>query len=421
MPPQAGARVRLPTRTAEYATYHTPHETPATGTVPAPAVGCGVKSTAVRQRRRRWLFGGALALVLLLGAATTWVLSLPQFGGGLDGERLARARANPHYHDGRFVNPLPPAGYTLADAWNLLAGQFGDEVRSPPGPIPVLAVEPAALKAISATPGLQAFWLGHAGVYVAIDGVRLLVDPVFAEYASPFEIGPRRFHPPPLRLEDLPPIDAVLITHDHYDHLDMRTVQHLARSGTAFFVPFGIGAHLQVWGVPAGQIHDMEWWQERPLRGVRIVSTPSRHCSGRGLTDQRATLWTSWAVVGSRHRFYVSGDTGYSDHFRTIGDRYGPFDLAFIKIGAYGPGAPWLDIHMSAEDAVRAHVDVRARRLFPVHWGTFNLAFHTWDEPIRRAVAAAQRERVELLTPRIGETVDADRPFPFNPWWERVR
>ena len=380
-----------------------------------------MKPPLLRRRHVRWLLGGSLAFVLAVVAAAAWVLSLPVFGGRLEGERLARARANPHFHDGRFVNPLPPAGYTLADAWNLLVGQFGDEVRSPPAPIPVLPVDSAALKAAPPTPGLQALWLGHAGVYIAIDGVRLLVDPVFAEYASPFEIGPRRFHPPPLRLDDLPPIDAVLITHDHYDHFDMRTVRHLAQRGTAFFVPLGIGAHLQVWGVPVAQIREMEWWQEEALRGVRIVSTPSRHYSGRGLTDQRATLWTSWSVLGTRHRFYVSGDTGYSDHFRTIGERFGPFDLAFVKIGAYGPGAPWLDIHMSAEDAVRAHVDVRARRLFPVHWGTFNLAFHAWDEPIRRAVAAARRERVELLTPRVGEIVDADRTFAFNPWWERVR
>jgi len=380
-----------------------------------------MKPPLLRRRHVRWLLGGSLAFVLAVVAAAAWVLSLPVFGGRLEGERLARARANPHFHDGRFVNPLPPAGYTLADAWNLLVGQFGDEVRSPPAPIPVLPVDSAALKAAPPTRGLQALWLGHAGVYIAIDGVRLLVDPVFAEYASPFEIGPRRFHPPPLRLDDLPPIDAVLITHDHYDHFDMRTVRHLAQRGTAFFVPLGIGAHLQVWGVPVAQIREMEWWQEEALRGVRIVSTPSRHYSGRGLTDQRATLWTSWSVLGTRHRFYVSGDTGYSDHFRTIGERFGPFDLAFVKIGAYGPGAPWLDIHMSAEDAVRAHVDVRARRLFPVHWGTFNLAFHAWDEPIRRAVAAARRERVELLTPRVGEIVDADRTFAFNPWWERVR
>jgi L-ascorbate metabolism protein UlaG (beta-lactamase superfamily) len=222
-------------------------------------------------------------------------------------------------------------------------------------------------------------------------------------------------------LAELPAIDAVLITHDHYDHLDMRTIQHLASRGSTFFVPLGIGAHLQAWGVPAAQLREMEWWQEQTLRGVRIVSTPSRHYSGRGLTDKNATLWGSWSVVGARHRFYVSGDTGYSDHFRSIGERLGPFDLSFVKIGAYGPGAPWLDIHMSAEDAVRAHRDVRARRMFPVHWGTFNLAFHAWDEPIERALAAARAGQVELLTPRVGEMVNADQAFASSAWWRALR
>ena len=141
------------------------------------------------------------------------------------------------------------------------------------------------------------------------------------------------------------------------------------------------------------QIRELEWWQEHTLRAVRIVSTPSRHYSGRGLTDRNSTLWTSWAVIGGQHRIYVSGDTGYSDHFRTIGEKRGPFDMAFIKIGAYGPGAPWLDIHMTAEDAVRAHLDVGAKVLFPVHWSTFNLALHAWDEPIRRTLAAAHFAR----------------------------
>jgi L-ascorbate metabolism protein UlaG (beta-lactamase superfamily) len=198
-------------------------------------------------------------------------------------------------------------------------------------------------------------------------------------------------------------------------------VQHLASLGTAFFVPLGIGAHLQAWGVPEAQVRELEWWKEEALKGVRIVSTPSRHYSGRGLTDRNATLWGSWSVIGPQHRFYVSGDTGYSDHFRAIGERFGPFDLSFIKVGAYGPGAPWLDIHMSPEDAVRAHRDVRARRLFPVHWGTFNLAFHAWDEPIKRTLAAARESQAEVLTPRIGEIVDADRAFAPNPWWESVR
>jgi L-ascorbate metabolism protein UlaG (beta-lactamase superfamily) len=374
------------------------------------------------RRPGRRLIKVVLVLVLLLAAAAAFVLQTPPFGGKLAGDRLARARANPHYHDGAFVNPLPPAGYRAADVWNLITGQFfGDEVREPQSPIPVLAVAPETLKNPRPAPGLRAFWIGHASVFIEIDGVRLLVDPIFSDRASPFDIGPKRFHPPPIRLADLPWIDAVLITHDHYDHLDMQTVQHLARRGAAFFVPLGIGAHLQAWGVATSQVHELEWWNEEALKGVRIISTPSRHYSGRGLTDQNATLWSSWSVIGAQHRFYVSGDTGFSDHFRTIGERLGPFDMSFIKIGAYGPGAPWLDIHMNPEDAVRAHRELRARRLFPVHWGTFNLAFHAWDEPIKRTLAAARASQVELLTPRIGEIVDADLPFAPNPWWETVR
>jgi len=357
---------------------------------------------------------------MLAAAAAAYILSLPQFGGRLEGERLARARNNPQYRDGKFVNVVPQASYRPGDVWAMFAGQFlGNEVRSPPAPIPVQAVAPETLT--TASSGLRAFWIGHASVYIEIDGVRMLVDPIFSEYASPFEFGPRRFHPPPITRDDLPKIDAVLITHDHYDHLDMRTIRQLAGRGATFFVPLGIGAHLQAWGVPEAQVREMEWWQEQPLKDVRVISTPSRHYSGRGLTDARATQWTSWTVIGAGHRFYVSGDTGYSDHFRAIGDKFGPFDLSFIKIGAYGPGAPWLDIHMSAEDALRAHADLRAKRLFPVHWGTFNLAFHAWDEPIKRAVAAARANKAELLTPRVGEMIDTDQAFASNPWWEAVR
>ena len=368
-------------------------------------------------RRRRWPIV-VIGVLLLIGAAVVAILSLPQFGGKASGERLTRMRANPHFHDGRFVNDLPPAGYTFADVRALFVGQFfGDEIRVPPEPIPVVAVDPDSLRSAPPALGLRAFWIGHASVYVELDGVRMLIDPIFSEYASPFDIGPRRFHPPPIALADLPPVDAVLITHDHYDHLDMRTVQQLAQRGSVFFVPLGIGAHLQAWGVPEAQIRDLEWWQEARLHGLRVVSTPSRHYSGRGLTDKDATLWTSWSVIGAKHRFYVSGDTGYSDHFARIGERFGPFDMAFFKIGAYGPGAPWLDIHMSPEDAVRAHREVRARRMFPVHWGTFNLAFHAWNEPVRRTLAAAAANQVELLTPRVGEMVDADLPFESTPWY----
>ena len=382
----------------------------------------------VGSRPRRWLLRLSIALALLGAAVATagWgVLSLPTFGARMSGARLERAQANPQYHDGRFVNVQPEAPTTLAAIGDYVVRQFGgDEVRVPPAPIPVLAVDKAALAAPPAASGLRAFWIGHASVYVELDGMRLLLDPVFAERASPLTmIGPRRFHPPPIALADLPPVDAVLISHDHYDHLDMDAVQMLARRGARLFVPLGVGAHLERWGVPAAQIVELEWWQERTLKGVQIVCTPTRHYSGRGLTDRSATLWSSWSVLGPRHRFFYSGDTGYSTHFREVGARFGPFDLAFIKIGAYGPGQSWIDIHMPPEQSVQALRDLGAKRLFPVHWSTFNLAYHDWDEPIRRTLAAAQRGGggVEVVTPRIGEWVDAERPFASTAWWEGVR
>jgi len=382
-------------------------------------------AAAARRGHPRRFARALLWLALLAGvlvAAGCGVLSQPQFGAAMSGARLERAKANPQYRDGRFVNLEPETPTPFGAMLGYLVRQFsGDEVRVPPSPLPVLAIDKTALDAAPPASGLRAFWIGHASVYVEIDGLRLLLDPVFAERVSPIPIGPTRFHPPPIALADLPKIDAVLVSHDHYDHLDMATVQHLAARGTRFFVPLGIGAHLERWGVPLAQIEEMEWWQRKALGGVEFVCTPTRHYSGRGLGDRSATLWSSWSVLGPQHRFVYSGDTGYGTHFQEIGSRLGPFDVAFVKIGAYGPGASWLDIHMSPEQAVQAHRDLRARRMFPVHWSTFNLAYHDWDEPIRRTLAEARRSGVELVTPRLGEWVDADREFASTAWWEAVR
>jgi len=362
-----------------------------------------------------------VAVAAALVAVGCAVLSQPQFGAPMAGARLERALANPHYIDGRFVNLEPEAPSTTSLFEYIVRQLSGDEVREPPAPVPVLAVDKTLLEAPPPASGLRAFWIGHASTYVEIDGLRLLLDPVFAERVSPLPVGPRRFHAPPIALTALPRIDAVLISHDHYDHLDMDTVRHLAQRGSRFYVPLGIGAHLELWGIPPAQIEELEWWQERSLGQVRIVCTPTRHYSGRGLSNRSTTLWSSWSVIGPQHRFFYSGDTGYATLFRDIGTRLGPFDMAFIKIGAYGPGAAWTDIHMTPEQAVQVHRDVRARRMFPVHWSTFNLAYHDWDEPIRRTVAEASRVGVELVTPRVGEMVDADRVFESIRWWEAVR
>lgn len=366
-------------------------------------------------------FIGFLVVCLLVFVAGYVILSQSPFGGAVSGERLERVQANAQYRGDAFVNVEPQAPFELSNVGTFISESFFyDEIRVPPSDIPVISVDSNALQ-LAQEPILKAFWIGHASVYVEIDGIRVLIDPVFSEYASPFDIGPKRFHPPPIALEDLPKIDAVVISHDHYDHLDLKTITHLAKNGTLFFVPLGVGAHLEVWRIPSGQIKEFEWWQSEMVGNVKIISTPSRHYSGRGLGDYKATLWSSWSVIGPQHRFFYSGDTGYSTLFKEIGKRFGPFDIGFIKVGAYGPGQGWIDIHMDPEHAVKVHQDIQGKRMFPVHWGTFNLGYHDWDEPIKRTIAAAEKEQIDLVTPQIGEMVWANQSFDSKSWWEQVK
>ena len=367
------------------------------------------------------IFGRKFLVVTALAiAAAGLTVNGCSFGGNLSGERLARAEASPHYEDDAFFNEERPA--PLGITWGFVKAQFfGDEVRVPPSAVPVVSVDPNTFGS-PPTPGLRAIWFGHASVLIEIDGHRVMVDPVFSERASPVQFaGPKRFHPPPLALADLKGIDAVMISHDHYDHLDRAVIEHLAAQGTQFYVPLGVGAHLAGWGVPEDQINDMEWGQSGKVGELTIMSTPSRHYSGRGVFDYKETLWSSWSVLGPQHRMFYSGDTGYSKLFGPTGENYGPFDLAIIKVGAYGPGKNWLDIHMTPEDAIRVHKDVKGKRMLPVHWATFNMGHHAWDEPIKRALAAAREHGVDLVTPRVGEVVVAGEAFPSQPWWEAVK
>jgi L-ascorbate metabolism protein UlaG (beta-lactamase superfamily) len=361
-----------------------------------------------------------VAVLAFLVVGSVLLLSIfSSFGGAISGERLKRVQASPHYHGGQFANAHLHPPLKAGDVWDyLIEYLFGDQVRIPPSTVPVLAIQPASMQAPPA-PGLRAVWLGHSSVYVELDGLRLLVDPVFSDYSSPVHgVGPKRFHPPPIAMKDLPKIDAVMISHDHFDHLDMRTVQYLASKETHFVVPLGVGAHLDEWNVPKGQITELDWWETTEIGGLKIICTPAQHYSGRGIFDYKATLWSSWAVIGPKHRFYYSGDTGFADHFQQIGNRFGPFDLGIIRIGQYGPGASWIYSNMNPEDAIKAHLAIKARRMLPVHWGTFGLAFHDWDEPINRAVRAANEQHVDLVTPRVGEVVIVGKAFRSHRWWE---
>lgn len=365
-------------------------------------------------KRKKRVLGFILSFVIVfLVFAFIDTRQLRTFGGTPHGARFDRLKNNPMFQNGVLDNipPVPllaPGTYVQVTRRQL----FGSEVRRPPFAVPVIRPQ------LSATPepGIRAIWFGHASVLLEIDGVRIFTDPVFAKRVSPFAtFGPDRFFEPPLTLKELPRIDAVVISHDHYDHLDMSAIQFLADKGTVFFVPSGIGAHLDAWGIPEKQIVELGWWENSTLGGIKIVCTPAVHYSGRGLFSRNSTLWSSWSLIGPLHRFYFSGDTGYSGHFKEIGARLGPFDLAAIKIGAYD--YTWEGIHMNPESAVLANQDLRSRRMLPVHWGTFNLAIHEWDEPIRRAKTAAAAAAVQMPTPRPGEVVDAARTFAPNDWW----
>jgi L-ascorbate metabolism protein UlaG (beta-lactamase superfamily) len=268
---------------------------------------------------------------------------------------------------------------------------------------------------------LAVTWYGHSSVLLELDGCRVLADPVWGERVSPSPLlGPKRLHPVPVPLAALPAVDAVLISHDHYDHLDLPTVRALLRQGTApFVVPLGIGEHLRGWGVPDERVVELDWGASTTVGGLTLTCTEARHFSGRSLR-RNTTLWSSWALAGPRHRVFFGGDTGYTPAFADIGAEHGPFDLTLLPIGAFSDR--WPLIHMTPEEAVRAHRDLAGGGglLVPVHWATFNLGFHTWAEPARRLHCAAAAAGVRIAVPRPGGRVDATAPPAATDWWTAV-
>jgi L-ascorbate metabolism protein UlaG (beta-lactamase superfamily) len=225
-------------------------------------------------------------------------------------------------------------------------------------------------------------------------------------------------HPPPLPLEALPQVDAVLISHDHYDHLDLHSIKALARTQSApFVVPLGVGAHLRRWGIDPSRIIELDWGESASIEGLELTAASAHHFSGRGFARDR-TLWSSWVVAGTTRRMFYSGDSGYFPGYATIGRQYGPFDLTLIQIGAYSPH--WADIHMTPEEGVSTHLDVGGGLLVPVHWATFVLATHDWSEPVERLCVDAASRGVRVAVPRPGERIDVDDPPKVDHWWREV-
>jgi L-ascorbate metabolism protein UlaG (beta-lactamase superfamily) len=291
--------------------------------------------------------------------------------------------------------------------------------RVPDAPLP--ATDPRPVWSKRPSTGLRATWLGHSTVLVEIDGARILTDPVWGPRASPTRlVGPKRFQPVPVTLDELPPLDAIVISHDHYDHLDYPTIRALRRSRVPFIAPLGVGAHLERWGIAAERITELDWWESRRIAGtgVEVTAAPAQHFSGRGFGDRNRTLWASLAIRGPRHSVFFSGDTGLTTEYAAIRDRLGPFDLVMLEIGAFHPA--WGDIHLGPANALEAHALLGGGALLPVHWGTFALAIHDWDEPIEHLVAAVDRQNVELVLPRLGEPAEPGHQRGMSPWWRAV-
>jgi L-ascorbate metabolism protein UlaG (beta-lactamase superfamily) len=345
------------------------------------------------------------------------------FGKPAQGERLERLHSLPMWDGERLRNihpVLPGLRDSTAPRPTLRDFLCGDADRTPSAALP--ADDPRSSWLKRPASGLRATWLGHSTVLIEIDGWRVLTDPVWGQRASPFTLlGPKRFQPVPIGLRDLPEVDAVVISHDHYDHLDYPTIRALARSSVPFITSLGVGAHLESWGIAPARITELEWWQGHrvPGTGLTITAAPSQHFSGRGLKDRNLTLWSSMAIQGERHRVFFSGDTGLTTEYETIRDRLGPFDLVMLEVGAFHPS--WGDIHLGPANALAAHQLLGGGVLMPVHWGTFALATHAWDEPVETLLSLADPDETHLLLPRLGQPVEPAERQLVTPWWRSER
>ncbi len=324
--------------------------------------------------------------------------------------------SSPQSADGRFRNRRLAGPGDMPESlprvwWEAFFGKPAG--TTPAAPLPIRRLTRTEL---DAAPDRSLYRLGHSTVLMKLRGGWWITDPVFSERASPFSFaGPKRFHAPPIAAADLPPIRGVILSHDHYDHLDYAAIRALAGTTELFLAPLGVGDRLAGWGVARDRIRQFDWWQGVEVVGLKLTATPAQHFSGRGFTDGNRTLWASWVIEDGDLRVFFSGDSGYFDGFAEIGRRFGPFDLTLVEVGAYN--AQWPYVHMHPPHTVQAHRDLGGRWLLPIHNGTFDLAMHVWEDPFDQVLRFAAEQGVEVATPMMGERVDMNAPQEGTRWW----
>lgn len=365
---------------------------------------------------------GGTILVAAIGV-TLFLYISPQFGKKANKKQKEELEKKPHFEDGKFLNKEKIAVEMSFSNFRKMLGEFFNPHPNvvPKQDVKVKKIDTKSLiNKVDTT--VRITWLGHSSFFIEMDGKNILLDPVFSDFVAPSSLVSRkRFNKEkPITIEQLPEIDVVVISHDHYDHLDYPTILKLKDKAKQFFVPLGVGNHLKSWNVKNEKIKEFDWWQELKYKEITFAFAPSRHMSGRGISDQSSTLWGSWVLKGKEKNVYFSGDGGYGKHFEEIGKRYGSFDIALMECGQYNK--LWADVHMIPEQSIQAAIDINAKMILPMHWGSFSLAPHSWTEPIERAIEEANKRKLPIVTPQIGETITLkDSILPNKKWWKLMK
>jgi len=346
----------------------------------------------------------------------------PSFGGDVSKQQKLIYQESEQFKNGKFNNTNPvPKDLSFSETVQLAYTFFTTTVPNgrPKSDLKVNKIDSTNIADYQGN--ARMIWFGHSSFLLQIDSKTILIDPMFDKVAAPLPLlGGNRFNEEfPLEIEKLPNIDAVIFSHDHYDHLDYESVLKIKDKTDHFYVPLGISTHLKAWGIPANKITELDWWQDTQLEGLKLVCTPAQHFSGRKLNNSQSTLWSSWVIQSKTENIYFSGDSGYATHFKEIGEKYGPFDLALMECGQYND--MWSDIHMMPEETAQAGIDVQAKKIMPIHWAGFKLALHEWTDPIKRVTKKAEELNLEVITPRIGEEIIVkDSINAYTNWWEEL-